>query len=225
MVCSSARVRHPGFSNFASAEVASKVAIPVAGYETCSYGRVSFRDYIAARPVAFVQPDVAWAGGLTECLKIAHLAQAWNLPFAPHIHGSAMAVAAAAHLLGALPNGSMAEMVFPAHPLMADLVMEPLVVDSIGHIELNDRPGLGLEREARYLSEIEWLTMWERLRTGIRIVGDPSRGEPVGDHQVAGAGNVSIITFSGFRIRNRSVMVPPQPGCPGEAVLKDLRQA
>jgi len=128
-----------------SAEVASKVAIPIAGYETCSYGTVSFRDYIAARAVHFVQPDVAWAGGLTETLKIAHLAQAANLPLAPHIHGSAVGVAAAAHLLGAVRNGSMAEMVFPAHPLMGDLVREPLVVDGTGEIDLGERPGLGIE--------------------------------------------------------------------------------
>ena len=128
-----------------SAEVAAKVAIPIAGYETCSYGTVSFRDYIAARAVHFVQPDVAWAGGLTETLKIAHLAQAANLPLAPHIHGSAVAVAAAAHLLGAVRNGSMAEMVFPAHPLMGDLAREPLVVDGTGEIDLGERPGLGIE--------------------------------------------------------------------------------
>ncbi len=136
-----------------SAQVAAKVAIPVAGYETCSYGRVSFRDYIAARAVHFVQPDVAWAGGLTEGLKIAHLAQAWNLPLAPHIHGSAVAVAAALHLLGAIPNGTLAEMVFPAHPLMADLVREPLLVDSTGHIELSERPGLGVELEAAVVAK------------------------------------------------------------------------
>ncbi len=136
-----------------SAQVAAKVAIPVAGYETCSYGRVSFRDYIAARAVYFVQPDVAWAGGLTEGLKIAHLAQAWNLPLAPHIHGSAVAVAAALHLLAAIPNGSLAEMVFPAHPLMADLVSEPLLVDSTGHIELSERPGLGVELEAAVVAK------------------------------------------------------------------------
>jgi len=128
-----------------SAAVAAKLAMPVAGYETCSYGTVSFRDYIAARAVHFVQPDVAWAGGLTETLKIAHLAEAANLPIAPHIHGSAVAVAAAVHLLGAVRNGSMAEMVFPAHPLMAELVREPLVVDRTGHIQLSERPGLGLE--------------------------------------------------------------------------------
>jgi L-alanine-DL-glutamate epimerase-like enolase superfamily enzyme len=136
-----------------SAEVARKLAIPVAGYETCTYGRIGFRDYIQANAIHFVQPDVAWAGGLTECLKIAHLAQAWNLPLAPHIHGSAVAVAAAAHLLGAIPNGSMAEMVFPAHPLMAELAMEPLVVDHTGHIELGERPGLGLELDPKVVAK------------------------------------------------------------------------
>jgi len=54
-------------------------------------------------------------------------------------------VAAAAHLLGAVRNGSMAEMVFPAHPLMGDLVREPLVVDGTGEIDLGERPGLGIE--------------------------------------------------------------------------------
>ena len=136
-----------------SADVAAKVTIPVAGYETCTYGKVGFRDYIAARAVHFVQPDVAWCGGLTEGLKIAHLAQAWNLPLALHIHGSAIAVAAAVHLLGAVANASMAEMVFPAHPLMADLVREPLVVDRTGNIELSDRPGLGVELDAQVVAK------------------------------------------------------------------------
>jgi L-alanine-DL-glutamate epimerase-like enolase superfamily enzyme len=136
-----------------SAEVARKLAVPVAGYETCSYGKVSFRDYILARAVHFVQPDVAWAGGLTESLKIAHLAQAWNLPLAPHIHGSAIAVAAALHLLGAVSNASLAEMVFPAHPLMSELVREPLLVDGTGHIELPERPGLGMELDPRVVSK------------------------------------------------------------------------
>jgi L-alanine-DL-glutamate epimerase-like enolase superfamily enzyme len=135
-----------------SAQVAEKVAIPVAGYETCTYGKVGFRDYIAARAIHFVQPDVCWAGGLTESLKIAHMAQAWNLPLAPHIHGSAVAVAAAVHLLGAVANGSMAEMVFPAHPLMAELAKEPLIVDHTGHIELSDRPGLGLELDPQIVA-------------------------------------------------------------------------
>ena len=117
-----------------SKEVAQKVSIPVAGYETCSYGLVDFQRYISHRAVHFVQPDVAWSGGLTECLKIAHIAQAANLPVAPHIHGSAVAVAAGLHLLGAIRNGSMAETVFPAHPLMTELVKEQ------EHIRISDHP-------------------------------------------------------------------------------------
>jgi len=132
-----------------SREVAEKTSIAIAGYETCSYGIVDFARYISARAVHFVQPDVAWAGGLTESLKIAHLAQAAHLPIAPHIHGSAVAVAAGLHLLGAVRNGSMAETVFPAHELMTDLVREPLTLDpASGKIELSERPGLGIELDA-----------------------------------------------------------------------------
>ena len=129
-----------------SREVAQKTPIAIAGYETCSYGIVDFARYISARAVHFVQPDVAWAGGLTESLKIAHLAQAANMPVAPHIHGSAVAVAAGLHFLGAIRNGSMAETVFPAHQLMTELVKQPLILDpSTGEIELPERPGLGIE--------------------------------------------------------------------------------
>ncbi|HEX7789462.1 MAG TPA: mandelate racemase/muconate lactonizing enzyme family protein, partial [Afipia sp.] len=136
-----------------SAEVASRVDIAVAGYETCSYGIVDFNDYIKARAVHFVQPDVAWAGGLTESLKIAHMAQAANLPIAPHIHGSAVAVAAAVHLLGAVRNGSMAETVFPAHALMNELVKQPLLVDRKGYITLTDEPGLGMELDPKIVKK------------------------------------------------------------------------
>jgi L-alanine-DL-glutamate epimerase-like enolase superfamily enzyme len=136
-----------------SAEVAAKVGIAIAGYETCSYGIVDFNEYIKARAVHFVQPDVAWAGGLTESLKIAHMAQAANLPIAPHIHGSAVAVAAAVHFLGALRNGSMAETVYPAHALMTELVKEPFVVDKKGEIELPDRPGLGIELDHKIVKK------------------------------------------------------------------------
>ena len=136
-----------------SAEVAAKVGIAVAGYETCSYGIVDFNEYIKARAVHFVQPDVAWAGGLTESLRIAHIAQSANLPIAPHIHGSAVAVAAGVHFLGAVRNGSMAETVYPAHALMTELAKEPLAVDKKGEIELPDRPGLGVELDARIVKK------------------------------------------------------------------------
>ena len=45
----------------------------------------------------------------------------------------------------------MAEMVFPAHPLMTDLVREPLLVAADGMIELSERPGLGIELDSSVL--------------------------------------------------------------------------
>jgi D-galactarolactone cycloisomerase len=136
-----------------SVEVAAKVGIAIAGYETCTYGIIGFNDYIQARAVHFVQPDVAWAGGLTESLKIAHMAQAANMPIAPHIHGSSVAVAAALHLLGAVRNGSMAETVYPAHALMTELVKQPFNVDNKGEIELPDSPGLGIELDPKIVKK------------------------------------------------------------------------
>ncbi len=45
------------------------------------------------------------------------------------------------------------KMIFPAHPLMGDLAREPLLVDTTGHLELSDRPGLGVELDPRVVAK------------------------------------------------------------------------
>jgi len=136
-----------------SAKVAAALDIAVAGYETCSYGRFSFKDYITAGAVHFVQPDVAWSGGLTESMKIAHLASAWNLPVAPHIHGAGVVVAASLHYLAAIPNATLAETVHPAHPLMGDLIDHVLDINKEGNVVLSDKPGLGIELNPKVIEK------------------------------------------------------------------------
>lgn len=138
-----------------SAKVVAALKVAVAGYETCSYGRFSFKEYITAGAIHFVQPDVAWVGGLTESMKIAHLASVWNLPVAPHIHGSAIAVAAALHYLAAIPNATIAETVYPYHPLMGDLVDHVLDVNKDGNIVLSDKPGLGIELNKKVIEKYQ----------------------------------------------------------------------
>ena len=52
-----------------------------------------------------VQPDVCRAGGITECRRIAELADAFGLAFAPHVSiGSAIHFAATAHIASAMPE-------------------------------------------------------------------------------------------------------------------------
>ncbi|MBL8590704.1 MAG: L-rhamnonate dehydratase [Methylobacteriaceae bacterium] len=52
------------------------------------YTRYGFRNLIAARAVDIVQPDVMWCGGLTELIRIAALANAYDIPVVPHGSGA-----------------------------------------------------------------------------------------------------------------------------------------
>jgi L-alanine-DL-glutamate epimerase-like enolase superfamily enzyme len=136
-----------------SAEVARALDVPVAGYET-ETGLAGFRDLIGRRAVDIVQPDVIWTGGITECRKVAAMAQAHGLPVVPHVFSSAVASVANMHFIASLPNGGLLECDQNPNPLRTELFEEPITVDSDGTVGLPDRPGLGVtlnqETIARY---------------------------------------------------------------------------
>ncbi|MDP9352049.1 MAG: mandelate racemase/muconate lactonizing enzyme family protein, partial [Chloroflexota bacterium] len=127
-----------------SAHVAQQLTVPVAGYET-ETGLPGFRELIAHRAVGIVQPDVIWSGGITECRKIAALAQAYSLPVIPHVFSSAVTTIANMHFIASLPNGSWLEWDQNPNPLRAELFEEPLEVDSEGNARLPEGPGLGVK--------------------------------------------------------------------------------
>jgi L-alanine-DL-glutamate epimerase-like enolase superfamily enzyme len=79
------------------AALAQELAIPIASGENNS-GKRQFRDLFERRAVDIVQPDIRRAGGLTECLEIGLMADAFNIPYASHGGGVHL------HLLAALPN-------------------------------------------------------------------------------------------------------------------------
>ncbi|MDQ3856807.1 MAG: mandelate racemase/muconate lactonizing enzyme family protein [Chloroflexota bacterium] len=125
-----------------SALVAHQLDTPVSGYET-ETGLPAFRNLIADRAVDIVQPDAIWTGGITECRKVAALAQAHHLPVIPHVFSSAVSTAANMHLIASIPNGSWLEWDQNPNPLRSELFSEPLEVDPEGNVRLPDRPGLG----------------------------------------------------------------------------------
>lgn len=51
------------------------------------YSRYGFRELIAGRNIDILQPDVMWLGGLTELLKVAAMAAAYDIPVVPHASG------------------------------------------------------------------------------------------------------------------------------------------
>lgn len=65
------------------AAIARAIEIPVATGEH-EYTRYGFKELIAQGGADIVQPDVGRVGGVSEWMKVAHLAQAFNLPIAPH---------------------------------------------------------------------------------------------------------------------------------------------
>ena len=84
------------------AELARALAIPIASGEN-NYGKRQFRALFERRAVDIVQPDIRRAGGVTECLEIGLLADAFNVPYASHGGGVHL------HVLAALPNALFLE--------------------------------------------------------------------------------------------------------------------
>ena len=131
------------------AEVRAATAIPIAAGES-EFTRHDFRDLIDARAVDVLQPDLAICGGITEAMRIAALASAYNLKLAPHLWTGAPAFAAGLHVAAAAPAGFIVEYSLGANPLLHDLVDEKFPVKD-GMVEIPDRPGLGLTINADFV--------------------------------------------------------------------------
>jgi L-alanine-DL-glutamate epimerase-like enolase superfamily enzyme len=95
-----------------------------------------FQKIIAAQGVSFPEPDVSNIGGITNWIKVAHLAEAHNLPVTSHgVHDLHV------HLLAAVPNASFLEVHGFA---LEDYLLHPMqIVD--GFATAPDRPGHGVE--------------------------------------------------------------------------------
>ena len=126
-----------------SAMLAYELETPVSGYET-ETGLPGFRELIVRHAVDIVQPDVIWTGGITECRKVAALAQAYGLPVIPHVFSSAVASIANAHFIASIPNGSLLEFDQNPNPLRSELFETPLDIDASGKVHLPALPGLGV---------------------------------------------------------------------------------
>jgi galactonate dehydratase len=104
----------------------------------------AFRDLLETGVAGVIMLDVAWAGGLTEARKIAAMAEAWQLPVAPHDCTGPVVLAASTHLSLAAPNALIQESVRAYYRTWyRDLVTAlPEVRD--GMITVPPGPGLGL---------------------------------------------------------------------------------
>jgi L-alanine-DL-glutamate epimerase-like enolase superfamily enzyme len=115
------------------AVLARCTSIPIAVGESL-YSVAQFRDYLHREAASIVQVDVARVGGITPWLKVAHLAEAFDLHVCPHflmeLHVS---------LVAAIPNGRYVEHI----PQLRAITRDRLRIEN-GHAIAPDAAGLGI---------------------------------------------------------------------------------
>jgi L-alanine-DL-glutamate epimerase-like enolase superfamily enzyme len=132
------------------ATLRQSVSIPVAHGGSLPGRRWLYRELMVNEAVDIIQPNVIHVGGYTEALKIAHMAQAFNLPVAggggePH-HNM--------HLLAGVANGWIVEFHY-GHTLRNEVIfVNPPRFDH-NWLTLPEKPGLGLELNEAALKEFQ----------------------------------------------------------------------
>ena len=156
-------------------EIAGLVATPIALGERL-YSRWDFKPFLERGIVDIIQPDLSHAGGLSECRRIAAMAEAYDVAVAPHCPLGPLALASCLQLAGCSPNVAIQEMGLGIHyNVGADLlsfVMTPEALTPVGgFLPIPTGPGLGVEIDEGAVREADkdrhrWRNPIWRLRDG-----------------------------------------------------------
>jgi L-alanine-DL-glutamate epimerase-like enolase superfamily enzyme len=126
-----------------------------------TYGtRFQFRDLIAKNGADVVNPDIGRAGGLTECKRIADLADVFGVLFSPHVSsGFPPYVAASLHLAVAVPNAAMLEggeihAAKTVRESRGNLLLKNPIKFEPGFAYVPEGPGLGIEFDEALLRNV-----------------------------------------------------------------------
>lgn len=128
--------------------VCASTTIPIATGERL-YSRWDFREVLGAG-IAVAQPDPSHAGGISECRRIATMAEAHGVAMAPHCPLGPIALAACLQLDFATTNTLIQEMSWGIHYNVGGDVLDYVVDPSVfaitdGHVARPTGPGLGVE--------------------------------------------------------------------------------
>jgi galactonate dehydratase len=122
------------------AELAAKTHIPVATGERI-YTKWGFREVLDKKAARILQPDMCYAGGITELRLIAGMAEAHYVPLAPHNPQGPCSLAASCQIAAAIPNFLIQEQGTRSH---ANLLKTPFRAAD-GYLPVPAGPGLGIE--------------------------------------------------------------------------------
>ena len=131
------------------AQLSQLVSTPIALGERL-FSRWDFKPFLASGVVDIIQPDLSHAGGISECRRIAAMAEAYDVAVAPHCPLGPLALAACVQLAGCTPNVVLQEMSLGIHYNVGhdllSFVSNPEILTAVeGHLPIPDGPGLGVE--------------------------------------------------------------------------------
>ena len=124
-------INHQDFEGLA--RIADVLDTPIAAGEY-HYGIEPFRTLLERRSIDIVMVDLLRVGGITQWMKVAHMAESYNLPVVTHL-----ATEVLMHCLAACPNGTFVEHMPWTFAMFNE---EPEILH--GEIVLPQTPGLGL---------------------------------------------------------------------------------
>ena len=122
------------------AELAQKTHIPLATGERI-FTKWGFKEILEKRAATILQPDICYAGGITELKIIAGMAESYYTPMAPHNPQGPCSLAASLQIAGAIPNYLAQE---GGDNDYMELLAKPLPPVANGHRPLPTEPGLGI---------------------------------------------------------------------------------
>jgi galactonate dehydratase len=122
------------------AELAKKTTVPLATGERI-FTKWGFKEILEKKAAMILQPDVCYAGGITELKIIAGMAEAYYAPIGPHNPQGPCSLAASMQIAASIPNFFCQER---GDNEYSDLLAKPLPPISKGYRPLLTEPGLGI---------------------------------------------------------------------------------
>lgn len=126
----------------ALALIRSRAPCPIASLESVT-GRRAFRPFLDAYAADVAIIDVIWNGFL-ESVKIAAMAEAYEVNVAPHNYYGHLCSAVSAHFCAVVPNFRVMEIDIDSVAWRDELFMNPPVIEN-GELILPTGPGWGVE--------------------------------------------------------------------------------
>jgi len=128
----------------AMALIANKINIPIATGERF-FTLQQFESLLERGAVQYIRTDICLAGGLTNCKKIAALAETHYVQVVPHNPLSPVSTAACIQLAACIPNFALQEYPKGEHePPKSEIVKSALKLEK-GYLIVPDAPGIGVE--------------------------------------------------------------------------------